>query len=218
MENKPQPITIQEIAPHYPEDSVHGFGHIMRVLKLAKQIHTMEPQTNWRIIRAAVLLHDIEGATGNKEQRLEHQETSAIFAAQFLSKKNWPENDIQAVCHAIKAHRFRKLPNPETIEAKIVFDADKIDAIGTIGVARSIAYAVSFGNPIFFPPSQQFLTTGKKQTNEPHSSYHEYHFKLRKIIDRLYTTSGKKIAQQKHKLMCEFYETLAQEQDFSKLD
>ena len=210
-------ITIQEIAPHYPKDPVHGFGHIMRVLKIAKQIHAQEPQANWDLIRAAVLLHDIEGAAGAEAERLDHQEQAALFAENFLTKKKWSQADIQTVTHAIRAHRFRKEPNPQTLEAKIVFDADKIDAIGATGVARAIAYAVTHDSPIYSPPSQQFLETGKKGANEPHSAYHEYHFKLRNIINRLYTNSGKQVAQAKQTLMVQFFENLAQEQNFSNL-
>ncbi len=214
---QPIDITIQEIAPRYPQDPVHGFAHILRVLKIAQEICKQEPQANWRIIRAAVLLHDIEGAAGPEAERLAHQEQAALFAQTFLAEKNWSQADIEAVTHAIRAHRFRHQPNPQTLEAQIVFDADKIDAIGATGVARAIAYAVSHNNPIFSPPSDEFLQTGQKQPDEPHSAYHEYHFKLRNIIHRLYTPSAIQVAQSRQTLMVNFFETLAQEQDFSQL-
>ena len=210
-------ITIQEIAPRYPQDPVHGFAHILRVLKIAEEICKQEPHANWRIIRTAVLLHDIEGAAGPEAERLAHQEQAALFAQTFLAQKHWSQADIDAVAHAIRAHRFRHQPDPETLEAQIVFDADKIDAIGATGVARSLAYAVSHNNPIFYPPSDEFLQTGQKLPDEPHSAYHEYHFKLRNIINRLYTSTAKQVAQSRQTLMVNFFETLAQEQDFSQL-
>ncbi len=214
---QPIDITIQEIAPRYPQDPVHGFAHILRVLKIAQEITTQEPQANWRIIRTAVLLHDIEGAAGPEADRLDHQEQAALFAQTFLAEKNWSQTDINAVTHAIRAHRFRHQPDPQTLEAQIVFDADKIDAIGATGVARALAYAVSHNNPVYAPPSQEFLQTGQKLPNEPHSAFHEYHFKLRNIINRLHTSTAKQVAQSRQTLMVNFFETLAQEQDFSQL-
>ena len=66
---------------------------------------------------------------------------------------------------------------PQTLEAKILFDADKLDVIGAVGVARTIAFDVVVNQPIYTEPSERFLATGEKEPGEPHSSYHEYLFK-----------------------------------------
>jgi len=114
--------------------------------------------------------------------------------------------------HCIRAHRFRRgREEPDTMEAKVLFDADKLDVLGAIGVARTIAYAVLDGQPVYAPVSELFLKTGVKQEGEPHSSYHEYIFKLRKVKNRLYTKSAKKIAAIRHRYLAGYYKRLIAE-------
>ena len=110
-----------------------------------------------------------------------HHHTSAEFAGQVLQAEHWPDDRIAAVQHCIRAHRFRDVTEPPaTIEARVLFDADKLDVLGAIGVARVIAYASLAGKPFYAEPSQHFLQTGEKEAGEPHSAYHEYLFKLSK--------------------------------------
>ena len=99
-----------------------------------------------------------------------------LFAEIILKEEGWDEERIAAVQHCIRGHRYRggKENQPQTIEAKVIFDADKLDVLGAIGVARTIGYAVQDGQPIYAEPSHQFLETGVKQEGEPHSSYHEF--------------------------------------------
>jgi uncharacterized protein len=92
-----------------------------------------------------------------------------------------------------------------------MFDADKLDVLGAVGAARTIAYAVLAGQPVLSEPSQQFLETGIKEPGEPHSSYHEYLFKLRKVKDELFTTTGKLIAEDRNAFLTEFYTRLLAE-------
>jgi uncharacterized protein len=116
------------------------------------------------------------------------------------------------VKHCIRAHRYRdRQEPPQTLEAKVLFDADKLDAIGAVGVARAIGYAIQAGQPAYAPPSAQFLETGELEPGEPHSAYHEYHFKLRRIKDRMLTATGRKMAVERHQVMAEFFERLARE-------
>ncbi len=144
--------------------------------------------------------------------RLTHHHASAEFAAQVLQAEGWPEERIAAVQHCIRAHRFRdRQEPPATLEAQVLFDADKLDAIGAVGVARAIGYAVQAGQPAYAPPSEQFLETGELSPGEPHSAYHEYLFKLRKIKERMLTGSGRKLADERHRVMVEFFERLADE-------
>ena len=93
----------------------------------------------------------------------------------------------------------------------MVFDADKLDAIGAIGVARALAYAVQAGQPFYAEPSPQFVETGQTQPDEPHSAYHEFVFKLRNIKARMFTPTGKAIAAQRHAAMSAYFEQLQAE-------
>ncbi|MDY6847461.1 MAG: phosphohydrolase, partial [Chloroflexota bacterium] len=82
---------------------------------------------------------------------------------------------------------------------------------GAIGAARTVAYAALDNQPVYAEPSQQFLSTGIKEAGEPHSSYHEFLFKLRKVKDRLFTETGKTLAEARHAYLVEFYNQLSAE-------
>jgi uncharacterized protein len=206
-------LTLEAARAWYPEvDPVHGFDHIERVYRMADKLARLEG-ADLEIVHAAALLHDSRGSDPNSGERLSHHEASARFAEQVLREEGWREERIQAVQHCIRAHRYRGEPEnePQTIEAKVLFDADKLDVLGAIGVARTIGYAVQAGQPIYAEPTEQFLTTGSKQPGEAHSSYHEYLFKLRKVKDRLFTVSAHQIAEARDAFLTAFYEQLQAE-------
>jgi len=206
-------LTLQAARAWYPDvDPVHGFDHIERVYRMAEKLAHLEG-ADLEIVLAAALLHDSRGSDPNSGERLSHHEASARFAELVLREEGWTEDRIQAVQHCIRAHRYRGEPEnePHTIEAKVLFDADKLDVLGAVGVARTIGYAVQAGQPIYADPSEQFLTTGNTQPGEPHSSYHEYLFKLRKVKDRLFTASAHQIAAARDAFLTTFYDQLRAE-------
>ncbi len=207
-------ITIEEARVWYEQaDPVHDFDHVLRVYRLAERI-AKEEGANLQIVRVAALLHDSRGSApgGDGHDREEHHIASAIFAGDVLKEKGWPADQIQAVQHCIRAHRFRSQEDaPQTLEAKVLFDADKLDVLGAIGAARTIAYAALDGQPAYAEPSEHFLETGEKEPGEPHSSYHEYLFKLRNVKDRMFTRSGKQLAEARHAYLVGFYEQLQAE-------
>lgn len=206
--------TLEQARSWYSQaDPVHGFDHVLRVLRMAERLALAE-DADVEIVRAAALLHDAEGSAtaGGDQGRTHHHQASAEFARQVLLEEGWSEERIAAVQHCIRAHRFRDNSEPpQSLEAKVLFDADKLDVIGAIGVARTIAFDVVVGQPIFAQPSERFLESGEKEPGEQHSSYHEYLFKLRKIKDMLYTPSGQALAEARHHFLVEFFERLAAE-------
>jgi uncharacterized protein len=204
--------TIEEARKLYsPSDGVHGFDHVERVYHMAEKIGKAEG-ADLEIIHAAALLHDVEGSTPGKKERASHHEQSADFAATVLHKEGWSEERIKAVQHCIRAHRYRDTGEaPQSLEAKCLFDADKLDVLGAIGVARTIAYAVMAGTPHYEEPSEQFIKTGREVPGEKHSAYHEYLFKLIKVKDRLFTKTAKKIAAHRHKFLVQYFEQLSAE-------
>ncbi len=196
--------TIEEAQGYYPDDDpVHGFSHILRVYRLCERIGRQE-NADLTIVRAAALLHDVEGDVDVRE---DHHLAAARFAEKTLIKEGWSEDAIKAVVHCIRAHRFRDDPEkPQTLEAQVRFDADKIDAIGAVGVARAVAYAVRAGMDVYAPPSDLYLSSGKYEPGESQTVAHEYLFKLRHIKDRLFTPSGRSLAAERHELMVRFFE------------
>jgi uncharacterized protein len=209
-------LSIEIARKYYSHtDPVHGFEHVLRVFQLAKKIALAEG-ADIEIVSVAALLHDAQNKNPSNEMdtdnRITHHLQSAKIAREILSEIGWQEERIEAVEHCILAHRFRDdTQRPQSLEAKVLFDADKIDAIGAVGVARAIAYASMAGQPFFAQPSDQFLKYGRLQKDEPHSAYHEYLFKLIKIKDRMYTLTGRSIAEKRHIVMKEYFECLFKE-------
>lgn len=214
-------MPLESARSWYPEsDPVHGYDHIARVYRMAIQLAESEGG-DVGIAAAAALLHDASDpqpeTVSQRDQtkpnaRDSHHHASADFAAKYLHTLGWSDGKIAAVQHCIRAHRFRDdQEQPQTIEAKILFDADKLDAIGAIGVARAIGYAVQAGQPLYAPVSKTFLSKGTLSHGEAHSSYHEYMFKLRHLKDLLYTRTARSIAEHRHQLMADYFKRLAAE-------
>lgn len=192
-------------------DPVHDFDHILRVYRLAERLG---PQlgADMEILRAAALLHDATGAAPGSHGRKEHHLTSADFAAQVLAEEGWAGERIAAVQHCIRAHRFRGTGEaPQTPEAMALFDADKLDVLGAVGVARVVAYAALYGTPVYAPPSQRFLEHGEKEPGEAHSAYHEYLFKLRRVKERMFTDAARALAEEREAYLGQFFERLKSE-------
>lgn len=195
-------------------DPVHGFDHIMRVYHMVEKLAIAEG-ADLEIVQAAALLHDAEGSktSGGEEGRLNHHHASSEFARQILEQEGWPPDRIAEVQHCILAHRFRdKSETPNSLEAQILFDADKLDVIGAVGVARTIAFDVVINQPFFAEPSPRFIETGEKEPGEPHSSFHEYLFKLSKVKDLMYTSTARQLAGERHQFMTEYFSRLAAEE------
>ncbi len=208
-------ITIDEARAHYPsEDTAHSFAHVLRVLKLAERIGRAEG-ADMEVLRAAVLLHDIARVAEDAGGPC-HAEAGAEQAGQILS--GHPPAKVEAVAHAIRAHRFRATSVPQTLEAKILYDADKLDAIGAIGIARAYAIAGHHGQRLWSKVPDGFAERSIEEarrdvTDSEHTPVHEYRFKLSKLRDALFTTTARAIAAERHDYMARFFERLELEVD-----
>jgi uncharacterized protein len=203
-------ITIDEARAHYPsEDTAHSFAHVLRVLKLAERIGQAEG-ADMEILRAAVLLHDIARVAEDAGGPC-HAEAGAERARHILSGHATAK--IEAVARAIRTHRFRGSSLPQTVEAKILYDADKLDAIGAIGVARAYAIAGHHGQRLWAKVPDGFAQRSIKEArgdvaDNEHTPVHEYWFKLSKLKDALFTTTARAIAADRHSYMARFFERL----------
>ncbi len=202
--------TVEQARKWYPtNDPVHGFDHVLRVMRSAEEIGA-QLGADLDILRAAALFHDAAGADP-REDRAQHENASAEFATQVLKEEGWTEARIQAVTDCIVSHRYRGKQRPESLEAQILFDADKLDVIGAFGVARTLGYAMQADQPIFAEPSVKFLESGESEPGEPHSAYHEYLFKLRHVRERLHTEPAKRLAAEREQVLVSFFDQLAAE-------
>jgi uncharacterized protein len=190
-------------------DAVHDFDHVLRVLRLAERIARAEG-ADLSIVRAASLLHDV-GRAEAEAAGADHAVVAANRARQILAEL--PAAKAEAVIHAIAAHRFRTEPEPSTLEAKVLFDADKLDAIGAVGVARAFAYGGAHRQRLWAPVSSVDVKRWKAEGDDPdhHTPVHEFVVKLSRIKDRLFTPTGRWIAEARHETMVAFFERLRQE-------
>jgi uncharacterized protein len=211
--------TIEQARTWYSQaDPVHDFEHVLRVYHMAERLALAEG-ADLEIVRAAALLHDAQGSApgGDASERANHHHSSSDFAASILRSEGWAQERINAVQHCIRAHRFRDQSEPpQTLEAKVLFDADKLDVVGAIGAVRTIIYAVLDGKPVYSQPSDHFRQTGQEEPGEQHSSYHEFIFKLSKIKDRLFTPTARSLAEARHAYLVGFYEELRAEMNGEK--
>ena len=130
-------------------DSAHDKEHVYRVLYMALEIAKTEKNVDYDVLVCACLLHDI----GRKEQfenpRLCHAQVGADKAYRFLTENGFGEEFAKRVSKCIGTHRYRQEDQPESIEAKILFDADKIDVTGAVGIARTLVYKGQVGEPLY---------------------------------------------------------------------
>jgi len=156
-------INLEEAKKWYQNaDAVHDFAHIERVYRMSERLARAEG-ADLEIVHAAALLHDADGTTPGSAARLEHHLRSAALAGEVLKKEGWPEDRIAAVQHCIRAHRYRDdREPPATIEAKCIFDADKLDVLGAIGAVRVSLYAALAGMPLYAEPSAHFSKPAKR--------------------------------------------------------
>lgn len=214
---------IIEIVKKELSSSAHDLEHTFRVLKLAKRIAEKEGKVNMEVIELAALLHDIARVKedSDKTGNTDHAVLGAEMARKILSDLGYPNETVDAVCHAIRTHRFRGENVPETIEAKILFDADKLDAIGAVGIARAYMIAGERGELLYREVSnldaykKENLMGGKPNGRikdiSKHSVNMEYETKFKKIPDRLFTETARKIAKDRLEFMAQYFGRLKKE-------
>ena len=183
--------------------------HIYRVLYHALDIAKTEENVNYDVLIAACLLHDI----GRKEQyenpQLCHAMVGGEKAYSFLTKHGFDKSFAEQVKHCIQSHRYRNNQLPQTMEAKILFDADKLDAAGAMGIARTLLYQGIVGDPLYTCLQDGSISDGAG-TEKP-SFFREYKYKLEKLYDRFYTKKAAEIANQRRSAAVSFYNSLLDE-------
>ncbi len=181
----------------------HDWEHTRRVVELAKTIGAAE-QADLAVVTTAALLHDIGrcGPDGD-DKTVCHAITGARLAAPLLADLDFTEPQKANILHCIAAHRFRRPPAPETLEARVVFDADKLDAIGAVGVARAYLFAGELGATLHNPDID---VTQEPSYSANDTGYREYLVKLRHVRERMLTPCGRKMAQERHHFMERFFE------------
>lgn len=190
-------------------DSAHDKEHIYRVLYTALDIAEHENEVDKDILITACLLHDIGRQEQFENPNLCHAIIGADKAYSFLIKNNYNIEFAKNVCDCIKSHRFRENNTPQSIEAKILFDADKIDVTGTLGIARTLLYKAQVNEPLYSLNDNGEVCDGSKDTSP--SFLQEYKFKLERLYSNFYTNRGTEIALERQQSATTFYDSMLKE-------
>jgi uncharacterized protein len=186
----------------------HDWEHTIRVHKLCKRIGTVE-KVDMTVLLIAAYLHDIGRYHQDRRNgAVCHAQQGARMAHAVVKNLSLLKQRKENIIHCIRSHRFRGSHIPETREAKVLFDADKLDAIGAVGIARAFLFAGEVGARLH-SPGVRIEDTLPYTVDD--TGYREYKVKLCKIKDRMLTKQGKKIAESRHAFMEKFFDRFLKE-------
>lgn len=190
------------------EGGSHGPDHSERVLYTAISMGR-EMDARLSILAPAALLHDIGRREESQSQgKICHAKRGAELAATLLQALNYTPDEIEAICHCIRTHRFRGKSKPHSLEAKILFDADKLDSIGAIGIGRAFLFAGQIGARLHNPQQNLALTLPYSLED---TAYREFRVKMSKVRNQMLTPVGLQLAEQRHAFMEIFFDQLTRE-------
>lgn len=196
---------IKKIVAKELSCSAHDMDHVLRVYNMALKIAKKEKNVDYEILKPAVLLHDIARVREDEDKtgRICHAEESVKMSKPILEKLYFSEEKIKKIQDCILSHRFKTKNRPQSIEAKILFDADKLDALGAIMIMRAGMW-IERNSASVFPKMKledyikKNLVGGKAdgriKDNSLHCLYYEYELKNKKLPKIMQTKIGKKIA------------------------
>ena len=197
---------IAEICQAHPDPS-HDFLHVQRVVANAKHLAQHEG-ANLDVVIPAAYLHDFVMIAKNDPRRSQASRLSAEAAVQYLRELHYPEEHLQAIGHAIAAHSFSAAIAAETIEAKVVQDADRLDGLGAIGVARCFAMSGLLQRP-FYHSQDPFCD--QRQANDHANTLDHFYVKLLKVPALLQTSSGRREGEKRLRFLETFLSQLKEE-------
>jgi uncharacterized protein len=201
---------LHQISEEYclQEGGSHGPDHSERVFQTAMAIgRTVNARLN--VLAPAALLHDIGRSRESRSRGgICHAERGAEMAAPILRDLGYDEPAVLAICHCIRAHRFRGAVRPETLEARILFDADKLDSIGAIGIGRAFLFAGQIGSRLH---NAEIDPAATKSYSTEDTAYREFQVKMSRVKGRMLTSPGKRLAKRRHEFMELFFDELNRE-------
>ena len=202
-------------------DAAHDFDHVLRVTHLAERIAAAEG-ADVEVVRLAALLHDAPGPqtsssalqgeqtrTSAVQGRAAHHLAAAAYAGALLQERGLETERVANVVHCIEAHRFRdRSVMPQTLEARCLYDADKLDSIGAIGVARAFAYGGAHGSRLWSEPWPAAPPDDAQPQGANYTPVHEFVYKLQRLQGTMYTETARTLAARRHAFMRQFYDQL----------
>ncbi|WP_428484576.1 HD domain-containing protein [Rhodopila sp.] len=199
-------------------DGSHDRSHLLRVWRNAKaiaagevvlgEIAPGEPGCDQAILAAAVILHDCVAVEKNAPDRSRASRLAAGRARDIVGRLGWNADRTDRLAHAIEAHSFSAGITPSTIEARILQDADRLDAIGAIGIARCFYVAGRMGSALYSPDDPAAST---RPLDDQRFALDHFGAKLFKVADAFQTTTGQTLADQRTRAMLGFHEAFLAE-------
>lgn len=209
MINLEQIMRTLQILLHH-QSPAHDFQHILRVYKNAEMISKQEEYVDLDIVLAAALLHDLVVYPKGSSKTINSADDSAEIAKKILLEyKNYPREKIEKVADAIRTHSYSKRLVPETLEGKILQDADRLDAIGAIGIARTFSVGGS-ENRSLYNPTDPFYES-ERQLDDMQWTLDHIKKKLMILKNSMYTKTAKKMAEERTEFMELFLNQLRKE-------
>ncbi len=190
------------------DDGSHDRSHLLRVWRNAICIADQEPACDRAVLTAAVILHDCVAVEKNSPQRPWASRLASAHARTVLAGLGWDAARIDATAHAIEAHSFSAGIQPETLEARIVQDADRLDAIGAIGIARCFYVAGRMGSSLYDPADPQ---AANRDLDDRVFALDHFGAKLFKVGQNFQTKAGQALAEERTSTMAGFVRALLDE-------
>lgn len=181
--NKEMYLKIERYMLSCMNDGAHDSQHIYRVLYFTLDLANEFTVDN-DVLIAASLLHDIGRDAQFKNPKCDHAIIGADMAYNYLSEIGWDENKAVHIKDCITTHRFRNNNLPITLEAKILFDADKLDVTGAIGIARTLVYKGIVSEPLYYVDDNGNVFDSMLDSRP--SFFREYNWKLKNVYDKFF--------------------------------
>lgn len=194
-----------EIYP--PTDPSHDLLHVKRVVAMARQLAKAEGGDEMIVVPAAYF-HDFISVPKNDPRRSQASRLSADAACAWLGEIGYPAQYLPAIAHAIAAHSFSARIPAETIEAQIVQDADRLDAIGAIGIARMFTVTGILGRPYYDPAD---IKAENRTPDDARYGIDHFKVKLFGLVDTMHTGAARREGAKRLEWMRDFYDRLADE-------
>ena len=204
------PLASRLLAALGPEgdDGSHDRSHLLRVAQNALRIAAAEPGCDYAVLTAAVILHDCVAVEKDSPLRSQASRLAATRARALLAAIGWDQTTIDRTAHAIEAHSFSAAIPPETPEARIVQDADRLDAIGAIGIARCFYVGGRMGSGLYDPDDP---AAANRPLNDQTFALDHFGAKLFKIAGDFQTKAGQDLANARSQTMRVFVDSLLNE-------
>jgi len=189
-----------------PLDVAHGAEHIRRVLHTALDIAAHEENVNTDVLICACLLHDIGRRAQAENPTIRHPIKGAEMARAFLEQNGFSESLASHVASCIRVHSAYD-DHADSIEARILYDADKLDIVGALGIARTLLYSARHCEPLYSRDSNGNILDGSGNAGR-HSFLHEYHHDQQETANGFHTARAAEIAAQRRQAAEAFYHSL----------